>query len=225
MAGEVTNLQSPGGTRGRRRWMKRYLMIAALAAGLAVPAVAPASPAVTEISVEDNFFNPANPAVANFATGSDFHWTRGAFSSESHNIRQDQLLFRSGNPTTGPIDYTITASAGSYHYYCEVHGTSTSGMQGTIKVRPKKSNVTTTSFRVTWASLSTNTGDRFDVRYRVDGGSWVNWKTNTTSFSATFGNGDPVTLAPGHTYQVQTRTRKAGTTSKSKWSPAVTDTT
>jgi plastocyanin len=199
---------------------KHYLMLTALAAGLILPAVAPAATSVTEISVNDNFFSPANPAASK--AGSNFHWTRAAFSSESHNIRQDQLLFRSGNPTTGPIDYTITASAGTYHYYCEVHGTSTSGMQGQIEVRPTKSNVTASSFLVRWASASTNTGDRFDVRYRVDGGTWTFWKQNTTSFTATFGNGDPVTLASGHTYQVDVRTKKAGTTEKSKWSPALT---
>jgi plastocyanin len=202
---------------------RRYLMLAALAAGLILPAVAPAATSVTEISVNDNFFNPANPAAS--TAGSSFHWTRAAFSSESHNIRQDQLLFRSGNPTTGPIDYTITASAGSYHYYCELHGGTNFGMQGNIKVRPTKSNVTSSSFAVRWASAATDTGDRFDVRYRVDGGPWANWKTNTSSFAATFGNGDPVTLAPGHTYQVEVRSKKAGTTEKSKWSPSLTHTT
>ena len=206
--------------------MKRYLTIAALAAGLIIPAVAPAAPAVRELSVKDNFFDPAFPAASNFATGSDFHWTRGAGSSGQHNVRQDQLLFRSGNPTTGPINYTITASAGTYHYFCEVHGSSTAGMQGRVKIRPAKSNVTASSFVVTWASAATETGDRFDVRYRIDGGTWAKWKTSTAGFSATFGaNGDPVTLMPGHTYQVEARSKEAGATSKSNWSPPVTVTT
>jgi plastocyanin len=206
---------------GRRR-KRRLVTIAALAAGLILPAVAPAAPAVREISVGDNFFDPATPAASNFATGSDFHWTRAAGSSGLHNVRQDQLLFRSGSLTSGPIDYTVTASAGSYHYYCELHASS---MQGRIKVRPKKGNVTSSSFVVTWASTATQTGDQFDVRYRVDGGSWANWKSNATGRSATFGNGNPVALAPGHTYQVEARSEKAGTTSKSDWSPPLTHTT
>lgn len=203
--------------------MKRYLTIAALAAGLILPAVSPAAPAVRAISVNDNFFDPAFPAASNFATGSDFHWTRAAGSSAQHNVRQDQLLFRSGNPTTGPIDYTITASAGTYHYFCEIHGSAAFGMQGRIRIRPAKSNVNSSSFVVTWASAATDTGDRFDVRYRIDGGSWADWKKNTAGFSATFGaGGDPVTVMPGHSYQVEARSKKAGTTSKSKWSPPVT---
>ena len=206
--------------------MKRYLLIAALTVGLILPAVAPASPAVREISVDDNFFNPAAPAPSNFATGSQFHWTRAAGSSGFHNIRQDQLLFRSGAATTGPIDYTITASAGSYHYYCEIHGSPTSGMQGRIKIRPQTSNVTTSSFVVRWASTATQTGDQFDVRYRVDGGTWANWKRDTTGLAATFGaNGNPVTVTPGHTYQVEARSEKAATTNQSDWSPPATVTT
>jgi plastocyanin len=206
--------------------MKRYLTIAAVAAGMMLPALAPAAPAVREISVKDNFFDPAFPAASHFATGSDFHWARAAGSSGFHNVRQDQLLFRSGDPTTGPIDYTISASAGTYHYFCEIHGSSTTGMQGRIKIGPAKSNVTPSSFVVTWASAATDTGDRFDARYRIDRGSWANWKTNTASFKATFGaSGDPVTLMPGHTYQVEVRSKKAGTTSKSNWSPPVTVTT
>jgi plastocyanin len=203
--------------------MKHRLTIAALAGGLAVPAVALGAPAVTEIAVDDNFFDPSFPAASNFATGSGFHWTRAAGSNGKHNVRQDDQLFRSGNPTTGPIDYSITASAGSYHYYCEIHGSPTGGMQGRIKVRPARSNVTSSSFVVTWASAATQTGDQFDLRYRVDGGSWANWRRDTATFSATFGrNGNPVTVMPGHTYQVEARSEAAGTASQSDWSPPVT---
>jgi plastocyanin len=206
--------------------MKHRLTIAALAAGLVLPAVAPGAPAVTDISVDDNLFAPSFPAASNFATGSGFHWTRAAGSNGKHNVRQDQQLFRSGDPTTGPIDFSITASAGSYHYFCEIHGSSTTGMQGRIKVRPAKSNVTSSSFVVKWASAATQTGDQFDLRYRVDGGAWANWRRDTASFSATFGrNGNPVTVMPGHTYQVEARSEKAGTTSQSNWSPFVTVTT
>lgn len=206
--------------------MKRRLTIAAVAAGLVLPAVALGAPAVTDIAVDDNFFDPSFPAASNFATGSGFHWTRAPGSNGKHNVRQDDQLFRSGNPTTGPIDYTITASAGSYHYYCEIHGSSTAGMQGRIKIRPAKSNVTSSSFVVKWASAATQTGDQFDLRYRVDGGSWANWRRDTASFSATFGtNGNPVAVMPGHTYQVEARSEKSGTASQSDWSPFVTVTT
>ena len=110
------------------------MTIAAVAAGLMLPAVAPAAPALREISVNDNFFDPAFPAASNFATGSDFHWTRAAGSNGKHNVRQDQVLFRSGDPTTGPIDYAITASAGTYHYFCEIHGPD---MSGDVVVTPQ----------------------------------------------------------------------------------------
>jgi hypothetical protein len=97
---------------------------------------------------------------------------------------------------------------------------------GRIKIRPAKSNVTSSSFVVKWASAATQTGDQFDLRCRIDGGSWANWRRNTASFSATFGtNGNPVTVMPGHTYQVEARSERAGTTSQSDWSPFVTVTT
>jgi plastocyanin len=206
--------------------MKRRLTIAALVAGLVFAGAAPGASAVTEISIRDNFFDPAFPSVSTFGTGSGFHWTRAAESSGRHNVRQDQLLFRSGAPTIGPIDYSILPSAGAYHYFCEIHGFSTGGMQGRIKIRPAKSGVTSSSFVVTWASAATQTGDQFDLRYRVDGGSWANWTRNVGGFSATFGaNGNPVTLMPGHTYQVAARSERAGTPNRSKWSPPVTVTT
>src|SRR5689334_6017110 len=115
--------------------VRRSLLFIAAVAAFALPALAlGAGP--TEIQVKDNSFSPKTPPLRGFQTGASFHWQRAASSIGSHNIHQDAGLFRSGNPTAGAINYTISASAGSYHYYCDIHGSPAGGMTGVIKVRP-----------------------------------------------------------------------------------------
>jgi hypothetical protein len=74
---------------------------------------------------------------------------------------------------------------------------------------------------VKWSPGTNQTGNRFDVRYRVDGGAWKTWKSQVSIAQATFGvNNMPVHVAPGHTYEVEARSEKSTNLSKpSGWSP------
>jgi plastocyanin len=200
---------------------KRFATFAVLAICLAVPAMAPAG-VTPEITVNDNFFDPVEPATG--AGGfTFFHWSRAVASTGQHNVRQDAKLFRSGEPTTGAIDFTVAASAGSFPYYCEIHGgPNGEGMHGVIRVRPGLSDVTSDSFFVAWAGGLTTTGDAFDVRYRVNGGDWKTWKNDTEKRNATFGHNDnPVDVKPGKTYEIEVRSEKSVSkpSKRSDWSP------
>jgi hypothetical protein len=94
-------------------------------------------------------------------------------------------------------------------------------MDGTVKVRPAIFNKTVSTFGVRWSPGTNDTGNAFDVRYRVDGGTWKVWKNDVAAAQAIFGaNAKPVPVRRGHTYDVQARSEKASDPSKrSDWSP------
>jgi plastocyanin len=204
--------------------MRRALKLTVVVAALVLPAVA-FGRAATQVQVKDNAFSPNAPPLRAFQHGASFHWQRAPSSVGFHNVRQDDKLFRSGNPTTGAINLTVNASAGSYHYYCEIHGSPTGGMSGVVKVRPTFNAAPTgTPFTVIWADSATNTGKAFDVRYRVGAsGAWKIWRNDTSQFQSVFGlNNQPVAVVAGKTYQFQVASEQAGDHSKrSDWSPTL----
>jgi plastocyanin len=205
--------------------LKRPLLAVIAVGALAYASVA--SAAATEIKVADNSFSPRTPPARNLATGASFHWQRAAGSTLPHNVRQNFKLFYSGAATSGPINFSVSASAGTYHYYCEVHGSASGGMDGVVKVRPKfGSNPTGAPFTVVWAlpgTTGTTTGNQFDVRFRVGtSGTWKLWKNDTSARSGVFGqNGQPVQVMLGRTYQFQARSQNTPT-QPSGWSPTLT---
>jgi len=201
--------------------VRRFLVVSATTAS----STALAGAAPRDITVNDNFFSPSKPAARDFQAGPSFHWSRGAGSIGSHNIRQDDKLFRSGDPVSGPINFTINASAGSYHYYCELHGFRHGGMSGVVKVRPiALADSLAGQIVVQWANSGTNTGSRFDVRYRVDHRRWKIWKNDTPKFRGAFGHKDrPVNFNPNrHTYKIEVRSERTQVKKRSDWSPALT---
>ena len=209
--------------------MRRYLLIGTAAALLAIPALA--TGATTTITVSPNnslSFGPKS-VTKNVGAG-DIHWQWGTngHTSLPHNVRQDNGLFSSGNVTSSkPSGYTIIPSAGSFHYYCSLHGSpgSNTGMVGTINIRPTVFSKTASSFGVKWSPGTNQTGNAFDVRYRVDGGAWKPWKNHVAAASAIFGAGNQH-VAPGHTYEFQARSEKSTAVSKaSGWSPSAKVTT
>jgi plastocyanin len=206
--------------------MRRYLLIAITVAALALPALAfGGQAATTTVTVEaggGNQFGPANVSTTVGAGNIHWQWDTNGHTFAVHNVRQDDKLFYSGQVTTSkPAGFTVAPSAGSFHYYCEAHGTPQGGMVGVIKVKPQIINQTASSFGVVWSQGSNQTGNAFDVRYRVDGGKWTTWKNHTAAAKAAFGaNGSPVTVRPGHTYDVQVRSEKSSDlTKRSDWSP------
>jgi plastocyanin len=204
--------------------VRRSLIIsaAAVALALAFPAASGAVP--RQINVNDDFFAPKNPRARDFSPGQSFRWTNGGGTSNRHNIRQDVRLFSSGGLTSGPINFAIRASAGSYHYYCTLHGSRQGGMAGRVKVRPiAVPDSLVGEIEVRWADSNTNTGSRFDVRYKVDQRRWKKWKNDTSGFRGFFGRHDnPVNYNPNrHNYKIKVRSERRQVSKRSNWSPAL----
>jgi plastocyanin len=186
--------------------MRRYLAIGAAATLLAIPPLALGGTTTTVTVGPAGHRTTFAPSTVTQAVGASIHWYWWADSNAGpHNVRQDDKLFYSGAATdNNPAGYTITPSAGRFHYYCEPHRTR--GMQGTLYIRPAVFNRTATSFGVRWSPGTNQTGNRFDVRYRIDGGAWTTWKNHIAAAQGVFGLSDnPVHVSPGHIYEVQAR--------------------
>jgi plastocyanin len=199
---------------------RRALLLGVIGTLLAVP-VAFAGSTTTLITVgvgDTNTFTP-DDVTKSLNSGTAFEWKRAPGALKKHNVYQDDKLFSSGSPTASPsFDYTRIASAGSFHYFCQVH----SQMTGFIRATPGAFNVTSTTFDVDWATPSTNTGKAFDVRYRINDGKWKTWKNDTTKLQATFGNGKPANFTAGKKYEIQARSEKSKAKPKQRsgWSPS-----
>jgi plastocyanin len=198
--------------------LKAPLLTAIVVGSLAFASVASAVP--TQIQVDDDFYAPAAPAARNLSAGASFHWQTAPGAFQPHNVRQDFVLFNSGAPTRN-INFSVAASAGSYEYYCTVHGTPSGGMDGVVRVRPIHNfNPAGLPFTVSWALPGTTTGNRFDVQFRVGAtGPWTFWRNDTPTRSGVFGqSGQPVPVMPGRTYQFRARSQKVPS-QPSGWSP------
>ncbi len=199
--------------------MKKQVLSGALGALLVVSLVAPVTAATSEVTVSDNRFSPDRVTVR---VGDSVEWSRAQASRGSHNIREDNSIFRSGTVTAGAISFARRFSAGTFHYYCEIHGSRRSGMDGLVRV--PVTIVTAPSglaFTVKWATGTTNTGTRFDVQYRVASGAWRNWKSDTAATDAVFGRaGQPLTVKAGTVYSFRARSQKRD--AESGWSPVKT---
>jgi plastocyanin len=211
--------------RPRGSSLKRLLLIMPAAALLAIPATASA----TSITVEpsgDNVFEPAKPPPEDVSDSPLFSWQWGSDNTteQAHNVRQDRKLFYSGEPTDTRELFEVIVSAGSYHYYCEVHGSENGGMDGKIRVRPTADDLTDDQFLFRWAFPTSETGDEYDVRFKVGNRDWKLWRNNTTAPSGVFGeNDDPVDVKPGKTYKLQALSQKSTNRKKrSDWSPTQT---
>ncbi|HET9769195.1 MAG TPA: Calx-beta domain-containing protein [Thermoanaerobaculia bacterium] len=74
-----------------------------------------------------------SPAAITIDAGQQVCWTWN--TSVSHNLKADDDSFSSGQPTDrGTFQRTFT-TPGTYGYHCQVHGSPTGGMHGTITVR------------------------------------------------------------------------------------------
>jgi plastocyanin len=201
-----------GRVRSKRRvgvWM-----LAAVAVLLAVPASAGAS--VTITLGDDNRYAPETAAL-DLGDGSfDWQWgPGGAGTVDLHNVIQDDALFSSGDAQSSrPGGYSVTASAGTYPYFCSIHF----GMEGVVSVRPvlAATDAGEGPIRVSWAAPDTMTGSKYDVRYR-SGKKWKPWLESTKKLSGTFGKRKPKVKA-GRSYRFEVRSR-SGKKHRSDWSP------
>ncbi len=189
-------------------------VLGALAAALAAPAAASASATIT--LQNDDSFNPRS-ATLDLGDGSfDWEWGPGGIGTlKPHNVVQDVELFDSGEPVrSDPDGFSVTASAGSYPYFCEIHV----GMLGEVGVRPVTvASRAASGARVSWASQDTTTGTRYDVRYKARK-KWRWWKKKTPKLGGRFGrNGKPVKLKRKVKLQARSRAGRR----RSDWSPTL----
>jgi plastocyanin len=171
------------------------------------------------IDVDDNFFAPDNGGQFTPTVGIRWEWN--APTTNKHNVRQDDRMFRSGPPTKGG-QYEIIPPAGTYRYYCEVHGNGV--MDGVLRMTPSIPEIGSDDLvKVTWTSTGDTFGDRFDVRYAVGNGPFKPWLTKTERRRAPFGKDNkPLDVKPNQEYRFRARTRITGENPKvSEWSPVV----
>ena len=85
------------------------------------------------VAVINNSFSPASLTIS---AGTTVVWTWNS-SAQNHNVAPAASEpARSGNPVNGPHTYQYTFNTpGTFVYFCEVHGTATAGMRGTIIVQ------------------------------------------------------------------------------------------
>jgi hypothetical protein len=205
--------------------MRRLVFAVAAVAGAALLWAAMSQAALVNITVEDDEFIPPNASFGFLEVDNPnvvWEWgVLGGGTNRDHNVVQKRGMFRSGNPKDEG-EYELQASAGKYQYFCEVHRSD--GMRGKVSIIPAIDDVTADSARVIWAFPSTTTGKRFDVRYRVNGGSWELWKRQTKKHSAIFGGPEdkPVAFETAtNTYEFSARSQKGkpAKRKRSGWSP------
>jgi plastocyanin len=87
--------------------------------------------ATTSVSVNDDFFDPQDIAVASGATVT-WTWVGG----NPHNVTWvSASLANSATQSAGSHSVTMPSAAGQRDYYCTIHGTPTSGMRGSVLVQ------------------------------------------------------------------------------------------
>lgn len=75
-----------------------------------------------------------SPATITVAVGQPVCWTWNT-GSTSHTIKSDDGSFTSGQPASTVTFQRTFTTAGTFGYYCQVHGSPTGGMRGTIIVQ------------------------------------------------------------------------------------------
>ncbi len=109
--------------------MRRFAYPFLLMLALTLPALACGDDETSAVSVKDDSFDPTSKTVSVGASVS-WQWT----GTHQHNVTWVVASTNSATQTTGTFMRTFS-TAGSYVYYCTIHGTPTGGMMGTIVVQ------------------------------------------------------------------------------------------
>lgn len=215
--------------RMARRGSKTSVAVCAAFAGLLIaPALSGAGFPIEEIAVDDPPGAPAfafTPDRVNVPANHHVRWSRGVDGDARHSVTQVDRLFRLP-PTREPIDFMLRFSAGTFPYFCEIHGSPARGMDGIVRVTPESdTDPVGANFDVRWASdEGLETGELFDVRYRRQGASkWKRWFRNTSLDQAEFGlANEPERAVAGRTYEFSARSKSGEDPRKrSGWSPVL----
>jgi plastocyanin len=90
------------------------------------------APQGVTVQVQNDVFNPAT-ANADLGATVTWQWAAGA---NDHNVTWVNTTGATNSPTQSSGTYARTFStAGTYDYYCTIHGTSTTGMRGSVVVQ------------------------------------------------------------------------------------------
>jgi plastocyanin len=115
------------------------LVVAAVALQAPMLRGAGASPGAATFNIAVSAFE-FDPADRTIATGDTIEWSWST-SPDEHNVRFTSGSETSGAPATSDTYSRTFTSAGTYDYYCEVHGTPQGGgMAGTITVQAAATN-------------------------------------------------------------------------------------
>jgi hypothetical protein len=94
-------------------------------------------------------------------------------------------------------------------------------MRARVAVAPAAEPGYPRPFRVRWATPASETGRRFDIRFRAGKGPWEMWLRDTKRRSAVFGrDGRPAAIRDGARYRFQARALRTKL-KRSDWSPAL----
>jgi plastocyanin len=173
--------------------------------------------ATANVTIGDNFFNPASSTVR---IGDSVHWTWAGAGFASHSTTSDSTMpyvWDSGIKASGDFtkQYTI---AGKFTYHCNVHST----MHGSVAVSPKvspTSGAAGTAFTITYASAAIDgLGFTVVVQKMNPAGSFANFKTKTTGVAVKW---DSTGFAAG-TYKFRVILKTATKTSQASPAKSVT---
>jgi plastocyanin len=194
------------------RRFARVLPLGLVAVLLSAPGTTPAAVAApVQVEMLSHSYSPATAIVG---LGGQVRWRNA--SGLQHTATSNQGFFFSpllnGNGDTATLTFQ---HAGSFGYYCEVHGPT---MAGTVKVPLRAPTGAASGFTLRWSAVGSNLdGRRFDVQKKAPGTSTWTWlKSNTTTRS--------VFLNPARngTWRYRARSENIGNLSNimaSGWSP------
>jgi hypothetical protein len=133
----------------------------------------------------------------------------------------DGSAWSAWEPKAATKSWTLTAGDGTKTVYAQYRnnaGMVSSTVSDTITVdtvapssqATSPATSPTLSFPVSWTGADAASGiANYDVQYRVGGGGWLTWLSNTTATSMSFGPGLPGggTVHRGETYRFRSRAR------------------
>jgi plastocyanin len=155
------------------------------------------------------------PTAATVPQGATAKWTFLGPTSATVTDTTGMGLYDSGSRSfVSFFSYTFLA-AGTYPYADTLQPAHKGSIKVPIKVSPTTGTATTT-FTITWSSLSAPSGYVFDVQIKRPGSTaFVDWKPAQTVSSTTF-----TADAGAGTYTFRARLRNTGNAKSSGWSPA-----